>query len=447
MNMKSLDFVFTLLAVVLYIDSVAIGQPKVDVHVKDISIFDPRTGSMIPHRDIVVSDTRIADILPAGKYTGSANTVINGLGKFAIPGLFDNHVHLARMTEETAGLFLVHGITSVRDMGTEPARITDWRKRISYGRFYGPRIVQACGPMLESKGEERKDHWVVKSPEDARAVVARIAAAGMDCVKLRTFADEKTYLAIAAAAIEHKLMLTGHAPEQLDPELALKAGQRTFEHAFYPYPLSKLTAEKKQSLFSAFKASRAAAVPTLIAWKPFTLQTSELERMLSNYREGKDFDLSQELLDHWERTIGVHRSQKRGSKGWQEAVATASSDIGQMHAAGVTVLPGSDTGAPFVVPGLSLHEELYLLVHAVGMTPAEVLSAATLGSAAFYGLEKELGSIAPGKIADFVILNKDPLQDIKHIREVDAVVFRGEVLTHAHLNIFLGNTKQNRKNN
>lgn len=431
-----------LMVAILSMGSVAVGQRKVEVHVKDISVFDPETGKLIPHRDIVVSDTRIADVLPAGKYTGSAKTVINGSGKYAIPGLFDNHVHMARMTEEAAGLFLVYGITSVRDMGTEPARIVDWRKRVSYGKFYGPRIVQACGPMLESKGEERKDHWVVKGPEDARAVVARLAAAGMDCVKLRTYADEETYLAIAEAAKKYKLILTGHAPEQLDPELALKAGQRTFEHAFYPYPLSKLTNEKKQSLFTAFRASRAAVVPTWIAWKPFTQTTSELESMLRSYRKGTEFDLPRELLDHWERTIEIHKNQKRGSKGWRDAVATASSDIGEMHAAGVTVLPGSDTGAPFVVPGLALHEELYLLVHAAGMTPAEVLSAATIGSAALYGREKELGSIEAGKIADFVILNSDPLQNIEHTRDIDAVVFRGEALTRAHLNKFLGNTKR-----
>lgn len=429
----------------LCLTSLAPAQRRVEVLVKNISIFDPKTGKLIPDRDIVVSDTRIAEVLPAGNYAGVAKTVINGKGKYAVPGLFDNHVHMARMTEGAAALFLVYGITSIRDMGTEPARIVDWRKRISYGKFYGPRIVHACGPMLESKGEERKDHWLVKDPDDARKVVGRVAAAGMDCVKLRTYSDEKTYLAIAAAANEHRLMLTGHAPEQLDPELALKAGQRTFEHAFYPYPLSKLTTEKKQSLFEAFRTSRAAVVPTLIAWRPFTESSSELENMLASYRSHRDFNLPDELLAHWEQTIETHRTQKRGSKGWQDAVATASSDIGQMHAAGVTVLPGSDTGAPFVVPGLALHEELYILVHDAGMTPGEVLSAATIRSAAFYGREKELGSIEPGKIADFVILNKDPLQDIKHIREIDAVVFRGEALTRAHLSIFLGNTKLDRK--
>jgi imidazolonepropionase-like amidohydrolase len=417
------------------------GQRKVEVLVKDITIFDPHSGKFVPHRDIVVSDTRIFDVLPAGKYAGSAKTVINGSRKFAIPGLFDNHVHMARLTEETAGLFLVYGITSVRDMGTEPAKILDWRRRISYGKFYAPRIVQACGPMLESKGEERKDHWVVKDPESARAVVARIAAAGMDCVKLRTYADEETYLAIAAAANEYKLMLVGHAPEQLDPELALKAGQRTFEHAFYPYPLAKLSNEQKQSLFATFRRLRAAVVPTLIAWKPFTQPTSELESMFNSYRTGMHFDLPWELLNHWEQTIEIHRRQKRGSQGWRDAVATASADIAEMHAAGVTILPGSDTGAPFVVPGRALHEELYFLVHAVGMTPAEVLSAATIRSASFYGRETELGSIEQGKIADFLILNKDPLQNIEHTREIDAVVFRGEALSEAHLNKFLGKTK------
>lgn len=418
---------------------------KVEVLVKDISIFDPHSKAFVPHRDIVVSDTRIAKILPAGSYKGRAKTVINGSGKYAIPGFFDNHVHVARLNEETAGIFLAFGITSVRDMGTEPAKIRDWRKRISYGKFYGPRIVQACGPMLESRGEERKDHWVIAGPDSAETVVARIAAEGMDCVKLRTYKDEETYLAIAAAAKKYDLMLVGHAPEQIPPKTALAAGQRTYEHAFYPFPLSKLKENEKRDLFTGFRSSGAALVPTLVAWTPFTQQTAELEEYLVKFDLGYDFKLPQELLDHWKKTIEAHREQKRGSQGWIDAVRTASKDVGEFHAAGVSVLPGSDTGAPFVVPGLAFHRELQLLVRDTGLTPAEALKAATIDSATLYGLEKELGSIEPGKIADFLILSRNPLERIENTLEIDTVVFRGEALTRAHLNIFFGNTQTGAK--
>lgn len=436
-----LGILLIVIAASLFTFSPKADQRKVEVLVKDISIFNPRSGTFLPNRDVVVSDTKIAEILPSGTFKGIAKTVINGTGKYAIPGLFDNHVHAARLNEQTAGIFLSFGVTSVRDMGTEPPKIEEWRKRIAYGKFYGPRIVQACGPMLESKGEERKDHWVVTGPESARETVSRIADAGMDCVKLRTFKDEETYLAIAAAADKHGLMLVGHAPEQLAPMAALKAGQRTFEHAFYPYPLSKLTENEKHNLFAAFKTSKAAIVPTFVAWKPFTQSASELEQKVVSYDEGNGFVLPQELLDHWKQTIETHRKQKRGSKGWQDAVITASRDVGEMSAAGVLILPGSDTGAPFVVPGLAIHEEFKLLVYNVGMTPAEVLKAATIDSAIFYGRDKDLGSIETGKIADFVILNKNPLERIENTLEIDAVVFRGEALSRAHLNIFFGKTK------
>jgi imidazolonepropionase-like amidohydrolase len=413
----------------------------VDVFVKDVSIFDPRSGTLLPHRDIVVIDTKIASVVPTGNTSPNAKVVINGSGKFAIPGLFDNHIHIARLEKETAAILLAFGVTSVRDMGSDVAKIQDWRKGLARGKYYGPRILQACGPMLEGKGEHRIDHWVVADPAGALEAVARISAAGMNCVKVRTYKDEETYLAIAAAAKANGLMLVGHPPEPLTPEFALKAGQKSFEHAFYPYPLSKLTNDQRLSVLDAFRSARAAVVPTLIAWKPATQSATELEQKLANHEKGHDFDLPHKLLEHWRKAVETHKQQKRGSQGWRDAFATASSDVGEMYRAGIIVLPGTDTGAPFVVPGLSLHEELRLLVHAVGMTPAEALRSATIESAAFYGRESEFGSIESGKFADFVILNRSPLDQIENTVAIDAVVFRGEALTRAHLNIFLSRTK------
>ncbi|MEQ1763532.1 MAG: amidohydrolase family protein [Pyrinomonadaceae bacterium] len=437
-----MKFVFVLVFLTGFLVSASLAQQNVDVLVKDISVFDPRSGMMLPRRDIVISDTKIVAILPSGKFKGKAKTTVNGSGKYALPGLFDNHVHIARLTEQSAGLFLAFGVTSVRDMGTVPSKIEAWRKKIAYGKFYGPRIVQACGPMLESGGEERKDHWVVSGPEMAREVASRVAEAGMDCIKLRTFKDRETYLAIAAAAKDKGLMFTGHAPESIDPIVALNAGQRTFEHAFYPYPLSKLSAEEKQKLVALFVANKAAIVPTLVAWKPFTEQTMEIEQKTSRFQLGIPVTLPTELLAHWVNQIEIHRKQNLGSKDWLDAVKTASRDVGEMSSAGVTILPGSDTGAPFVVPGVAIHEELMLLVSDAGLSPTQALKAATIESAAFYGREADLGSIEVGKIADLMILDKDPLADIRNTLAIDAVIFRGEPLPKAKLNILLGPSKE-----
>lgn len=111
----------------------ATGQRKADLFIRDITVFDPVAGTLVPHRDILVIDTKIVSVKPTGSSTPNAKVVIKGPGKFAIPGLFDNHIHTARLEKETAAVFLAFGVTSVRDLGSEPAKIQEWRKGIAHG--------------------------------------------------------------------------------------------------------------------------------------------------------------------------------------------------------------------------------------------------------------------------------------------------------------------------
>lgn len=228
--------------------------PRAEVVIRNISVLDVNAGAWLPHRDVVIRNGRIAAVQPAGSLLPPSKFTINGDGKFAIPGLFDNRVHLKGFERTTAGQFVAYGVTSVWDRGTDATRIEEWRRDISYGRFMGPRIVRA----------------------DARAP----------------------------------------------------------------------------------------------------------------------------------RTDSIS-------------------------------LPGSGAGETSSTAAMRLHEELAARVRRSGLTAGEVLRSATIESATFHGRGLDLGSIEQGKIADVIVLNADPLADIAHTRMIDAVVFRGETLTRAHLNQLL----------
>ncbi|MEP7117334.1 MAG: hypothetical protein ABI880_07125, partial [Acidobacteriota bacterium] len=117
---------------------------EADVVIRGISLIDVRQGLLLPDRDIVVRGTRIASVAPAGAALPPAKTVIEGRGKYALPGLIDPHVRLADVTRAAAALLLTDGVTAVRDIGTEPGSIAQWRRALAYGQIYAPRIARAC---------------------------------------------------------------------------------------------------------------------------------------------------------------------------------------------------------------------------------------------------------------------------------------------------------------
>lgn len=229
----------------------AIADERVSVLVKDVSVLQPSGAGWLPHRDIVVRDTTITAIQPTGGTVPAAKFVFDGDGKFVVPGLFDNRVHLGAMTREAAGLFIAFGVTSVLDAETDAAKLDEWRRAIANGKLMGPRILAKVGGV-----------------GDGNAV------------------------------------------------------------------------------------------------------------------------------------------------------------------------PGSGAGQAAIAPGQALHDELARLVKA-GMRPSDALRRATIESARANGRDSNLGSIEAGKAADFLILTGDPLSDITRTKAIDAVVFRGEALTRAHLNLLL----------
>jgi imidazolonepropionase-like amidohydrolase len=367
--------------------------------------------------------------------------VVEGRGHWLLPGLWDTHVHLSKTRSSAMGLFIANGVTSVRDAGGDHEELARWRREVEAGERVGPRILMA-GPYLEAAArvarqredpvEERAEpvertRWPIASPEDAARVVPRVAALGVDFLKIRTTASRETYLAIGEAARRAGKKLTGHA-EGRTPEDVLRAGHVLVDHPILP-PLDGQTAQQRAAGFAALARAGHAIVPTLSPWFTSTLAANHRVTAVLNDETGavdrRRLFLSKYLLIDWkeqaaERDPAVIERVRPLWTGGQR-------DLLEMKRAGVVFLAGSDVGVLLIFPGWSLHEELQLLVEKLGLTREEALLSATRLPAEFFGLAASLGTVAPGKLADLVLLRANPLTDIGNTQKIAAVMTRGKL--------------------
>ena len=367
--------------------------------------------------------------------------VVDGTGKYLIPGLWDMHVHVAKGGRPALPAYVLNGVTSVRDMGGDFALVQAWRDEIARGTLLGPRIKTA-GPILEARWNYdrmaartrnvepiHRTRVPVGVIEDAERVVDSLARLGVDFLKVRTVQSRNTYRAIAAAARRHGLMLTGHAPPYPVQEI-VAGGQRSVEHGL-ARPLSALPDSERTFALRELPGAGVAMVTTLVNFPSSLLVPvgdvrAALDDSVGRAHPGMRF-VGRGLRDDW-----LEQASERGpdTTGALPAYfAQTVQTMRELHRAGVTIMPGTDVAVLLVYPGSSLHEELALLVEQVGMTPMEAIVSATSKPAAFFGMQAQLGTIAPGRIADLVLLDRNPLENIRHTREIAGVVQGGAYLS------------------
>jgi imidazolonepropionase-like amidohydrolase len=363
-------------------------------------------------------------------------------GKFLIPGLWDVHVHLCTAGENALPLFIANGITSVRDMGGDFELLMQWKREIEQGKRIGPRI-KTPGPILESSANverlkrestfEPVDRFRLglADPASAEGVVARLAGLGVDFIKIRTVASMETYQAITAAAHKYHLSVAGH--QVASPEAMLQAGQQSIEHGFFP-PLIERTAEQRRALFRKLVTNGTAIVPTLVlTGDAFQLPPERIKAIVQDAKGTLDFRrqyVSGYLITVWMAQVA---KQKTYPPELQALLRESSRDLREMHQSGVRIMPGTDVAGLLIWPGFSLHEELRLLVEQVGMTRMEALLSATRAPAEFLGLAQDWGTIQEGKIADLVLLDRDPLENIQNTRSIAAVLFGGRLFSKSDI--------------
>ncbi|MFP5286765.1 MAG: amidohydrolase family protein [Thermoanaerobaculia bacterium] len=413
---------------------------------RDVTLID---GTGAPPREyvsVLVRSGVIAGIGDALEVRGAR--VVEGRGRFLIPGLWDAHVHLSVADEATLGVLVANGVTSVRDMGGELDLLDGWRARIERGELIGPRIFRA-GPTVDGPKPGVPFRLTVTNAEEGRAAVSRLKGLGVDFIKIHNAVPREAFFALAAEARQQGLAFAGHVPMTVEPAEAVEAGQRSVEHivtliegtfsarfqneaaAFEAMP--RWLHDEMPALAQAFARNGTWFVPTIIAYE---LRARRGE--LADHPDPRSRYATPPLKRYWDETFPLaprDRDPENVARRTQ-FVEIGKGMIRAMHEAGVGIVVGSDLAGRDVLPGFSVHDEIALLA-ASGLSPTEALRAATSEAARLLDVTDSVGTIAPGKAADLVLLDGDPLADAKNVGRISAVVLRGKLLERADLDRLL----------
>ena len=402
---------------------------SVDLAIVHVTTVDVERGRVHPDQTILVSGDRIVGILPAGEAEVPATAdVLDGTDLFAIPGLWDMHVHALWDTTVAANFlaaFARHGITGVRDMGGDMA-VLGWVRSIEASeRTPWPRIV-AAGSILDGPEPVSPDISVaVSNPEDGTRAVQDLVSAGADFIKVYTLLPRDAFFAILEAATALGVPVVGHVPGSVSVREAVEAGQIGIEHlrdelGAFCTPGAEAACD---SLIQTFRTLGVSNTPTLVV-----LEAKGIPGYQSPEDRETDIPVPDLVRALWQDSRRSHSERPETYfDGRKEIFEREMNLVARIDDAGAPLLAGSDAGNPFIFPGPGLHRELELLVLA-GLTPRAALATATTAAARFLGVSDSIGVLCNGCVADIVLLRGNPLERISSIRQIAGVVLRGEVL-------------------
>jgi len=440
-------------------------QPRL-IAITGVSVVDVESGFNVPNQTVLIDGAKIVLVSHPRNVGIPKHAVrINGSGKYLIPGLWDMHTHVAGVSarpewgKHLLPVFLAHGVTGIRDMGGDLAALKEWRRTAA--QIPGPEMIVA-GPFLDTTAQgygSPQEVIAVTTPEEARAAVRKLHAEGANFIKIGSRLTRALYFAIADETGKLNMAFTGHVPDAVPVEEASFSGMGSMEHLFgVMLQCSSKSAELRKRLAEAKdRAERAKIADEIEAtfseeiagalfkeWaKRGTYQTPTLvwTRNTSMLDKGNPADPSlryvpEALRKEWSPANADKIVSLAGRAFYARKLKNDLRLVGLMHKAGVPLLAGSDALDPFVFPGDSLHSELELLVSA-GLSPVEALRTATINAARFMAQERQRGEVRAGRVADLVMLDDDPLKDIRNTRKVHAVFSRGVYYTRTELDKML----------
>ncbi|HWL39093.1 MAG TPA: amidohydrolase family protein, partial [Gemmatimonadaceae bacterium] len=321
----------------------------------------------------------------------------------------------------------------------------------------GPRIFTA-GPILENplylqrvvERSTRDPRIAVRvlpyrlrvgDSVEARRAIDSLVRLRVDFVKIRTSGNPAAFYAILREAKKAGLRVAGHQPG-VSLRAALDSGQTDLEHAIFP-PLNSIPAATRDSVYRKFAHNHAWYTPTLSVSRTVMLSGDSAARAIFSpdavRLDERRAYASAWLLEWWRMQVDerIRDTLPMSATQMESAYQSSASDVRRLHELGVEILAGTDAGSVLVYPGFALHEELRLLVEDAGLSPRAALWSATIGPARFARLENQLGTIVPAKAADIVLLDADPLADIRNTRRIWAVVQGGRFFSRADLDALL----------
>lgn len=391
--------------------------------IQDVTLIDVASGTARPHMTVVIDEGKISRIGPAASILLPASTrIVSGKDKFLMPGLWDMHVHL--YYKQYLPLFVAFGVTGVQDMGSDFSKVSAWRDEIEKGSAIGPHIITSGPPVDGGASDDPKLPLIVaRNADQARQAFDQLYKMDVDFIKVLTRLPRDAYFALAEQARHWDLRMVGHIPTSVTAQEAVEARQKSLEHMF-GITKSVKNEDEARRFFERCTLTGTRVSPTLVLWLRMShmddtklMNNPQLEVVPESIRKTWP-DISE---DSYSLKIQVWRIYRL---------------VWLAKQAKTEILAGTDTGDPYVVPGAALDDELEQLVEA-GLSPREALEAATLAPARFFETDKEMGSIEKGKLADMVLLNGNPLDDIRNVRKVDAVFTHSRYYTRKDLDAIL----------
>ncbi len=389
------------------------------------TLIDATNQPPVPDAVVVVRDGRIAAVGPRASTPVPAGTaVIDVKGQTVLPGLWEMHTHASGV--EFGPAHLAAGITTARDCGGEFDFLVAVRDAIDNDHAIGPRMLLAG--LIDAGGPRAFGQVTAETPEEGRAAVQKYHAAGFQQIKLYTYLSADVVKAIADEAHKLGMTVTGHVPQALTTRAGIEAGMDQINHLNYVTRMLRLPGATGAPDLQSEVAKE--AIQFLLAHHTVVDPTASWGEMGSHSKDVPVEAFEPGILT----TPSILDAKFRGMGGNATAdqmhsrMAQAEAVIIGLFRAGVPIVPGSDTG----LVGFGLHRELEIYVDA-GMTPLQAIQAATIVSARAMGLDRDSGTIEAGKRADLILVDGDPLKDIRVLRRITRVIANGRVYDAAAL--------------
>ena len=451
--------------------------------IRNVNIIDVKKGNLINKpKDLLIEDERIVDIKPAGKLNADSVQIFEAKGKYLIPGLWDMHTHPddpevwwmnpdKDERELLLPLFIVYGVTGTRDMAGELELMKSWKSRIGAGELIGPEII-AAGPLLDGADASWDGSVSIEDAGRIKAIVDSLAAAGVDFLKIYSGLPRDVFFALCKYAKEVNLPVVGHIPTNVTTVEGAEAGMICQEHLLgilmecsrqeenirndkidygtaesgidRYYIRNRLMMDtydevKAKKLFRQYVKFQTWHTPTISMWYKNAYYEEEVLKDEAHFKY-----LPKYLRKYWQPDTNVHLKYRHPKivTTKKRLVEFYLKLIEEMHRSGVRLLAGTDVGAnPLCLPGIGVHNELSMFVKA-GLSPAEALKTATINPPEFLMLDEDFGTVEIGKIANLVLLDGNPLDDIENIRQVSAVIKRGDLFDESRRNKILKNIER-----
>jgi imidazolonepropionase-like amidohydrolase len=394
---------------------------------ESVSLLPMDQDRILDSQTVIVRGDRIAEIGPAGQVQVPAGAQrVDGRGKYLMPGIAEMHAHVPSaddpMLETDLALYVLNGATTIRAMMGTPDQL-DYRRRIASGELFGPTLF-AVGPPFTGKNTD--------GPEDARAKVREYHAAGFDVLKIFPGLSRAEYDAILGTARELHMPISGHVPSSVGVRHAIESGQ-SIEHLDGYVEAIGGNRGRIPELVSLTREAGIWNSPTMDVWKTI-LGLRDPDELLRERPELRY--LPRKLVDQWTTRVRELRRKspvRAALEGLglgtsaEDVVALRDSLLHALSSGGARLLLGSDSPQVFSVPGFSLAHEMEAMV-AAGVPTWEVLLAATRNPAEYFGRSDEFGTVAVGKRADLILVDGDPLTDIRNVHRQSGVMVRGHWL-------------------